>query len=1093
MTASWLDDLKLTPPAAPADRLTRSWPVLAAPPTLLAIAGGPGTGKTLALLAYAEAREAAGGLVVWYGLEADDAEPAAFFPRLVAGVRRQIPGFGDATLAAAAQGGADARRLWAGFFGELAAYAPPALAICLDDAQTLEGGLAALLLLVPRLPAGVTVAIAGRRLPPMDRLVADGVAAQLGPDDLRFADDDATRWLTARAGGELPAAWRARLPALEGWPLGLAMLAAGGGPGDARGDALARYVGDELFQVQPPQRRAFMVRAGLLPALTPAALAAVVGDPAAHEHVGALAADHLLRPADEGRAHRFPGYLRDFLQAEAPRAMPTDELVEVHRRAARWLLEQGEAEAALGHLIAAGDWAGALREAEAPLAALDAAGRHADLARWLGRFPAAVRADAGAIARWEGRLHEVAGRLAEAATAFDRARTLAAEKGDDADELAAAVRQARLAARTGDQQRFNRLALMVQARAAEARPADLAELHLARALVAERRGDPALARECGEAVLALGAVQPTDAGFGQPGATPGSTLRPAADTARTRATSDGGTRRPAAAVDAVRTRSAPLVSDALAAAQVDARLILASASLAEGDVEAALRQAAFARVAAQARGLAPRAVHAAHVEARALLARGEPAAAAAALDDLPPEAPQLLFGPAAPHAALTRGGLAMAQERWDEAETELREALAAYEAEGDPVGRAATIEATLWLALRRNQFARVAALFQAAGVAADPGDWGAAEAPLALPRARAKHLAGDPAAALAVLAVAAPALERLGLRLGLARLRAFEAAALVDQGDRVAARASLARAEALAAEAGWDFLPALDPTVWGAIALLKAANLVTTTQDVPKPRPKPTGQPPLETLVLQAFGRFEVRIDDRLVDRWPRRKAKLVLAVLALRGRVVSGFDLAELLGDGDPTSGHGTLSVTIPALRRALEPDLGRGTGSRFIRTVDDGYALTEEAVQATDLRRFEQAIARAGSRRQSAPAEAAAAYEAALALYRGDLFDEPLLDAAFEPERVAYRGQALSAALWLADHHAAIGDAPAIEAALNRAIAIAPTDEEPYLRFMRHHKGAGRADRVSQIYWDCRKTLKHRAGITPGEAFESAYKTMR
>ena len=50
-----------------------------------------------------------------------------------------------------------------------------------------------------------------------------------------------------------------------------------------------------------------------------------------------------------------------------------------------------------------------------------------------------------------------------------------------------------------------------------------------------------------------------------------------------------------------------------------------------------------------------------------------------------------------------------------------------------------------------------------------------------------------------------------------------------------------------------------------------------------------------------------------------------------------------------------------------------------------------------------------------------------------------------------------------------------------------------EPYLRLMRHHKGAGRADRVSQVYWDCRKTLKHKAGITPGAAFEDAYKKMR
>ena len=250
-----------------------------------------------------------------------------------------------------------------------------------------------------------------------------------------------------------------------------------------------------------------------------------------------------------------------------------------------------------------------------------------------------------------------------------------------------------------------------------------------------------------------------------------------------------------------------------------------------------------------------------------------------------------------------------------------------------------------------------------------------------------------------------------------------------------------------------------------------------------------TDRPQLELL---CFGRVEVRLGGQALDRWPRRKAKTALASLALKSGVVSSFELGELLGDGDVASGHGILKVTMPALRRTLEPELAQGAGSVYIRTAGDGYALIDAMVGRCDVRAFEAALARAKAARDAKPDDAVLAYEEALTLYRGDLFDEPLLAGAFEAERTAYRRQALEAAFWLADRRESLGDATGREAWLQRAMQIAPVDEEVYVRLMKHHKAVGRPERVRQAYWDCRKALKRYLDLEPSLGFEEAYRQL-
>ncbi|MDB5101846.1 MAG: transcriptional regulator, partial [Cyanobacteria bacterium RYN_339] len=154
MAAPWFLPGKFDPPPAPAVRIERGFdpPV---PVTLLV--AGPGYGKSTAL--------AAAGPDVWVGLDPGDADAATFFYALVLGVRGRIPGFGEDVLALAAS--AEPKRVWAAFFGAIAAYNLPGFVLALDDlhhAYAVPGLMEGLAATFERLPCRLLLA-ARQRFP----------------------------------------------------------------------------------------------------------------------------------------------------------------------------------------------------------------------------------------------------------------------------------------------------------------------------------------------------------------------------------------------------------------------------------------------------------------------------------------------------------------------------------------------------------------------------------------------------------------------------------------------------------------------------------------------------------------------------------------------------------------------------------------------------------------------------------------------------------------------------------------------------------------------------------------------------------------
>jgi DNA-binding SARP family transcriptional activator len=78
----------------------------------------------------------------------------------------------------------------------------------------------------------------------------------------------------------------------------------------------------------------------------------------------------------------------------------------------------------------------------------------------------------------------------------------------------------------------------------------------------------------------------------------------------------------------------------------------------------------------------------------------------------------------------------------------------------------------------------------------------------------------------------------------------------------------------------------------------------------------------------------------------------------------------------------------------------------------------------------------------------------------------------------------------LWLCAHHRRQADYGRAEAALKRACALAPWDEEIYLALFRLYRATGDLDRLRRAYWDCRRALKSHLGQMPSAELEQAYR---
>jgi LuxR family maltose regulon positive regulatory protein len=408
----------------------------AAPGTVTLVCAPAGSGKTVLLQSWAAET---GEAVAWVTVERGERDAQRFWLHVIDGLAdaagddviervSPAPGFAGAVVV---------ERL----LPQLEGLEQP-VQLVIDDLHELhsEDALGWLEMLITRPPAQVRILLATREEPALGlhRLRVADRLTELRSHDLRFSLDE-TRALLEASGITLSDSGLLSLhERTEGWPAGLRLaaisLAAHPDPerfvsefsGSER--TVAGYLLAEVLERQPPEARDLLLRTSILERISGPLADVLTGGTGGEATLQRLEDQNAFVTAlDAARTwfryhHLFTDLLRLELRRTAPETIP-----ELHRSAAVWHEERGDAVQAVRHYQAAGEWAAAARLLLDDFLTLTMAGRGETLHALLELFPADARLGDGNLAAALAMDNILHGLLDEAATRLDLARRLAAD------------------------------------------------------------------------------------------------------------------------------------------------------------------------------------------------------------------------------------------------------------------------------------------------------------------------------------------------------------------------------------------------------------------------------------------------------------------------------------------------------------------------------------------------------------------------------------------------------------------------------------------------------------------------------------------
>ena len=369
------------------------------------ISGPPGAGKTALLASFVSARTLA---CLWHQIDADDADPSAFFGTLAQGAQaalssqdaKRLPPY---TPDAAFSLPTFARR----FFRELFGLAP-GLLLVLDDYHEAPPHCPLhdiVRVAIEQTPPDAHITVLTRSHPPpaLARALTNGAVRSLSWEELKLTAEEVAGiagvhgvLLDARAAAQ----W---LEHCGGWAAGLRLLLRRQTPaglrltGEVSPQVLFDYLGEEVFSKLPKPLQSQLFALAVLSCIPADAVNELAGAPTAEAQLSAMAEQNLFTTVSvgaggEGEAegpptYRFHPLFRDFLLHRAARELAPDEMLARRHRAAHALEARGLIEEAAQVLIAGQSWGRLSQLVLSQAPDLMAQGRHTTLGSWVARLP----------------------------------------------------------------------------------------------------------------------------------------------------------------------------------------------------------------------------------------------------------------------------------------------------------------------------------------------------------------------------------------------------------------------------------------------------------------------------------------------------------------------------------------------------------------------------------------------------------------------------------------------------------------------------------------------------------------------------------
>jgi DNA-binding SARP family transcriptional activator len=235
-------------------------------------------------------------------------------------------------------------------------------------------------------------------------------------------------------------------------------------------------------------------------------------------------------------------------------------------------------------------------------------------------------------------------------------------------------------------------------------------------------------------------------------------------------------------------------------------------------------------------------------------------------------------------------------------------------------------------------------------------------------------------------------------------------------------------------------------------------------------------------VTVAVLGGFAVTRGGRGVEVPPGQGRQLVKLVAATGGRLTADAAMEALWPDADPDASANRLRTVLNRLRDAA--------GDIVVR--EDRQLCLGPEVQ-TDLQAFADNARRALSLAASRSREAVSAARAALARYRGELLPEDPYEPWAEVPREQLRRQALALLDMCAQSAAEAADLDEAVRCLERAIEIAPDEEDRYVAAAGHLLLQGRRGAARSMIQRARAVVEEFGVRPPATMLEIEQQTRR
>ena len=361
------------------------------------ISAAPGAGKTTLAASYSEA---SGASVLWYQVDAGDADPATFFYFMRQAAAKA--GFSKAAALpllppeSAMEVAVFAKRYFSALFSAL----PRRAILVIDNFQDANDPafLTVMRVALEQIPEHVAVIVLSLSHPPpaLARLVANGLIDLVGADELRFTRAESDDVVLAKLAAE-----ESTLAELHersaGWAAGLVLMiehmrraGAHAVPSlDESQEAVFDYfAGEVLASFSSDEQRALMLTA-TLPRVTARLAEAMSGLPDADRLLDRLHRRHLFVDRRHGSEfnYQYHRLFKAFLCDRARDCLTPTERVEAAGRAALMLDVEGHVEDAITMFLAACNWDAAVRLILSDARRVYEEGRGRTLLEWIAALP----------------------------------------------------------------------------------------------------------------------------------------------------------------------------------------------------------------------------------------------------------------------------------------------------------------------------------------------------------------------------------------------------------------------------------------------------------------------------------------------------------------------------------------------------------------------------------------------------------------------------------------------------------------------------------------------------------------------------------